>query len=114
MPTPTYSDPPSSMQGGDGGLEPEFGSKRESVASGIDSAASSLHERADTLPGGEKVARAAHTTAAAMEKAADYVRDEDLQAMLSDVQDMVKRHPGATLLTAAAAGFLLARLISRD
>ena len=34
--------------------------------------------------------------------------------MLSDVRDVVKKHPGATLLTAAAVGFLLARAFSRD
>jgi len=67
----------------------------------------------ENLPGGEKVARAAHSTAEAMKKAADYVRDEDLEAMLEDAQQLVKRHPGATLLAAVAAGFLLARVLSR-
>lgn len=87
--------------------------KREAVARGFDSAASSLHARAENLPGGEKVARAARTTAEAMEKTADYVRDQDVEAMLSDVGQVVKRHPGAVLLTAAAVGFLLARSLSR-
>jgi len=113
MQTPTYSDPPQFTKSGDGSPDPVTGDGRETIARGIDSAASSLHSRADNLPGGEKVARAAHTTADAMEKAADYVRDEDLDAMVEDVQQLVKRHPGATLLAAAAAGFLLARVFSR-
>lgn len=113
MQTPTYSDPPQFTKSGDGSPEPASGDRRDTLARGIDSAASSLHSRADTLPGGEGVARAAHTTADAMEKAADYVRDEDLDAMVEDVQQLVKRHPGATLLAAAAAGFLLARVFSR-
>ena len=87
--------------------------KRDAVARGIDSAASSLHERAENLPGGEKVARAAHVTAEAMEKAAGYVRDQDIEAMIADVRKAAKKHPGAVLLAAAAAGFLLARALSR-
>jgi hypothetical protein len=88
--------------------------KREAVARGIESAASSLHARAETLPGGENLARAAHGTAEAMEKTAEYVRDQDVEAMLSDVGNVVKRHPGAVLLAAAAVGFLLARALSRN
>jgi hypothetical protein len=75
----------------------------------IDSAAESLHENAERLPGGEKVARAAHTTAAAVEKAADYVRDQDLSDMLADFRQAITRHPGAALLAAAALGFVIAR-----
>ena len=114
METPTYSDPPQFTKSGDGSPDPVSGDRRETLARGMDSAASSLHSRADNLPGGEKVARAAHATAEGIEKAADYVRDEDLDAMLDDVQQLVKRHPGATLLAAAAAGFLLARVFSRQ
>ena len=89
----------------------EFGQK---VASAIDSAASSLRDRTGSMPGGEKVAGAANTAADAMESVADYVRDQDLRSMLSDAQQIVRQHPGATLLTAAAIGFLLARSLSRD
>lgn len=89
-------------------------SKRESVAQKIDSAASALHERADRLPGGEKVSGGAHRTAEALEDAAEYVRDQDVRAMLSDVRQAITRHPGAALLTAAAVGFLIARGFSRD
>jgi len=87
--------------------------KKEALASGLASAASMLHERADDLPGGEKVARAARSTAEAMERAAEYVRDQDLKGALSDVQQVAKRNPGVTLLTAVAVGFLLARSLSR-
>jgi hypothetical protein len=91
-----------------------IGERKDAFAEGIQSAASTLHGRADRLPGGEKVARAAHTTAEAMERAADYMRDQDVEEILSDAQQLVKRHPGAALLTAAAVGFLLARAFSRD
>lgn len=127
MQTPISTDPESPSANGDGGSEAisrasEIGRKvasaiddrRETVASGIDSAASSLHAKAESLPGGEKIVRAAHSAAEAMEKTAGYLRDQDLNDMLSDVQQVVKKHPGATLLTAAAVGFLLARVLSRN
>jgi ElaB/YqjD/DUF883 family membrane-anchored ribosome-binding protein len=87
---------------------------RWAAASGLESAASALREKADTLPGGEKVANAAHSTADAVGVAADYVRENDLKAMMADVQKLVKNNPGVALLTAAALGFLIARTFSRD
>jgi hypothetical protein len=77
------------------------------------SAASTLHENADRLPGGESVARAAHTAADAIQTSADYFEDRDPREMLEDLRQMAMRHPGATLLTAVALGFLLARSLSR-
>src|SRR5579863_136719 len=58
---------------------------REGAAGGLDSASSALHERADRLPGGEKVAGAAHATADALSSTADYIRENDLQSMVQDV-----------------------------
>jgi hypothetical protein len=87
---------------------------RGAAASGLESTASALREKADTLPGGEKVADAAHATANAVGVAADYVRANDLKAMIADVQRLVKNNPGPALLSAAALGFLIARTFSRD
>jgi hypothetical protein len=101
---PTSPDP-SATSAIDGG--------KDSVARGIDSAASRLREKADRLPGGEKVANAAYRAADVMETAADYVANRDLREILSEVRQLAKKHPGATLLTAAAAGFLLVRALSR-
>lgn len=70
-------------------------------------------EKAEQLPGGEKIVEAAHSAAAAMEDAGDYLRDQDWRGMMTDARDLLKRHPGATLLIAVAAGYLLARSISR-
>jgi hypothetical protein len=79
------------------------------VARGIDAAADSLHANADRLPGGERVSGAAHSAAAGMEKAADYLRDQDLRGLLTDIRQSITRHPGAALLAAAALGFVIAR-----
>jgi ElaB/YqjD/DUF883 family membrane-anchored ribosome-binding protein len=87
---------------------------RGAAASGLESAAGALREKADTLPGGEKVVTAAHATADAVGVAADYVRDTDVKAMMADVLKLVKNNPGAALLTAAAVGFLMGRTLSRD
>jgi ElaB/YqjD/DUF883 family membrane-anchored ribosome-binding protein len=88
--------------------------KRGAAAAGLDSAASALHDKAASLPGGERVARAARTAADAAGSAADYVRQNDLKGMMADAQRLVKKNPGVALLTAAALGFLLARLFSRN
>ena len=87
---------------------------RGAAAGGLDSAASALRQRADTLPGGEKVSSAAHATANAVGAAADYVRENDVRSMMADVQTLVKNNPGPALLGAAALGFLIARTFSRD
>ena len=87
---------------------------RGAAAGGLDSAASALHGKADSLPGGETVANAAHTAANALGSTADYIRENDLKAMLEDVQKLVKNNPGPALLTAAVLGFLVARTLSRE
>jgi ElaB/YqjD/DUF883 family membrane-anchored ribosome-binding protein len=87
---------------------------RGAAAGSLDSAAAALHENADRLPGGERVASAAHTAAKAVGSAADYVRENDLKSMMADVQKLVKNNPGPALLTAAVVGFLIARTFSRD
>jgi ElaB/YqjD/DUF883 family membrane-anchored ribosome-binding protein len=117
MPTPNTDSP-----GVTKGKAAEMGQKvadkidenRGAAASGLESAAGALREKADTLPGGEKVVTAAHATADAVGVAADYVRDNDVKAMMADVLKLVKKNPGAALLTAAALGFLMGRTLSRD
>ena len=127
MQTPTFTKTPLPLEGGDGisqgaSRAAEIGEraaaalddKRDAVARAIDAAASALHARVESLPGGPDVARAAQSTADTMEKAADYVRDHDLKGLLSDVTRIAKRHPGATLLAATALGFLAIRAIGRN
>ena len=77
------------------------------------SAGASLHDAADHLPGEKSVASAAHSTVAALQSTANYRQDMDWRGMLADLRLLLKRHPGATLLTACAVGFLLARGLAR-
>jgi ElaB/YqjD/DUF883 family membrane-anchored ribosome-binding protein len=92
----------------------KFDEHRSAGAGGLDAAASRLHQKADSLPGGESVKGAAHATADALSSTADYVREKDVKGMLADVRKLVKNNPGPALLTAAVLGFLVARTLSRD
>jgi ElaB/YqjD/DUF883 family membrane-anchored ribosome-binding protein len=85
---------------------------RGSVAGGLATAASTLHEKAESLPGGEKVSRLAHSAADKLTTTADYVRDHDVNSMMVDVEDLVKKNPGPALVVAAVLGFLVARAFS--
>ncbi len=92
----------------------KFDQNRASAASGLDGAADQLHQRAEQLPGGEKVTNMAHSAADKLSATADYVRQNDFSSMVSDVETMVKKNPGPALVVSAALGFLLARAISSD
>jgi ElaB/YqjD/DUF883 family membrane-anchored ribosome-binding protein len=81
---------------------------RAGTASGMDSAADTLHERA------ERVAGATHSAADALEASADYIREHDLRSMMVDLMEVVKNNPGPALLSAAAVGFLVGRAFTRD
>jgi ElaB/YqjD/DUF883 family membrane-anchored ribosome-binding protein len=81
---------------------------RESAAGALDQTASSLHSS------GDKISKAAHSTADKIQATADYVRNTDLKGMTNDVQDIVKRYPGQSLVVAAVLGFLVARGFRRS
>ena len=87
---------------------------RESAASGLEKAASTLHDKADSLPGGDKVSGLAHATADKLTTTADYVRQHNVNSMMSDVESLVKKNPGPSLLAAAVIGFLVGRAFSSN
>ncbi len=81
---------------------------RVGAAAGLDSVASTLHEK------GERVASAAHSAADAMASGAEYLRDNDVRTMMNDFVEVIRRNPGPALIGAAALGFMLGRALSRD
>ena len=81
---------------------------RVGAAAGLENVASTLHEK------GERVASAAHSAADAVSYGAEYLRENDVQTMLSDLMEVIRRNPGPSLLGAAALGFMLGRALSRD
>lgn len=87
---------------------------RGSAASGLDTAASTLRDKASSLPGGESVTRFAQETADKLHSTADYVRQHDVNSMMGDLEHMVKRNPGPSLVAAAVVGFLIGRAFTSN
>jgi ElaB/YqjD/DUF883 family membrane-anchored ribosome-binding protein len=87
---------------------------RSSAAAGLSAAASTLHDKADSLPGGDGVQDFAHATADRLSSTANYVREHDMNRMVADVEALVTRNPGPSLLAAAAVGFLIGHAVTRD
>ena len=87
---------------------------RDAAAGGLDKAASALHQKAEDLPGGEKVTSLAHATADKLSSTAGYVRNHDVNGMMADVETLVKNNPGPSLLAAAVVGFLVGRAFSSN
>jgi ElaB/YqjD/DUF883 family membrane-anchored ribosome-binding protein len=87
---------------------------REAAARGLQTAAETLRDRADSLPGGPKVAEFAAGTANTLTSTADYVRQHDVRSMVNDLERLIKNNPGPCLFAAAAVGFLVGRAVSRD
>jgi ElaB/YqjD/DUF883 family membrane-anchored ribosome-binding protein len=87
---------------------------RDAAAGGLDKAAAALHENAESIPGGEKVTGLAHATAEKLSATAGYVREHDVNKMMFDVETLVKKNPGPSLLVAAVVGFLVGRAFSNN
>jgi len=85
---------------------------RNAAAQGIEQAASTIRDKAGSLPGGETVTDLAHTAADKLTATAGYVRDTDVNTMMSDVERLVKNNPGPALMAAAVVGFLVGRAFS--
>ena len=85
---------------------------REAAGRRLETVSTSLHERADNLPGGEKVSGFAHATADTIRSTSDYVREHDVDRMMTDAGTLVKNNPGPALLAAAFVGFLAGRALS--
>ena len=79
---------------------------RVSAAGALHNAASTLHQKADKLPNGPDVA---HSAADRVEAVASYLQGHDTKQMMADVETVVRRNPGPSLLVAGALGFWIGR-----
>ena len=79
---------------------------RVSAAGALHSAASTMHQKADKLPNGPDLA---HSAADRVEAVASYLQGHDTKQMMADVETVVRRNPGPSLLVAGALGFLIGR-----
>src|SRR5262245_53085108 len=87
--------------------------QRENAAAGLQRAASTVHEKAASIPGGPRAEKAAHRFAEGMETTAAYLREHDFADMRDDLINVCRRHPAQALISAAAFGFLLGTAIKR-
>jgi ElaB/YqjD/DUF883 family membrane-anchored ribosome-binding protein len=77
-------------------IERELENAQELASRLLDNLAQKLH-----------VKRAAHHAAAGVQRAAHYVQVHSTKDMASAVERVVRQRPGASLVLAAAAGFLV-------
>jgi hypothetical protein len=87
----------------------KLGQQRENAADTLGRAASTLHEKADSVPGGPKVVNLTHNIAGGMESTASYLRGHDFSAMGKDLMDVCRRYPTQSLVAALTVGFLIGR-----
>ena len=81
---------------------------RVSAAGALHNAASTLHQKAEKMPNGPDMA---HSAADRVEAVASYLQGHDTQQMMADVEAVVRRNPGPSLLVAGALGFLIGRAV---
>lgn len=79
-------------------------------------AASTARQKAGDYLGATapRVQEFADAAARRINATAEYVRTSDVERIKTDVETVVKNHPGPAMIAAAAVGFLLGRALSRD
>jgi len=84
----------------------------------LDKTASALHNAASSLRGrvgaGGKMSDMAHTAADKMEATANYFDHHHTREMMTDLEHVVRRNPGASLAAAVGLGFLIGMSMKRD
>jgi ElaB/YqjD/DUF883 family membrane-anchored ribosome-binding protein len=80
------------------------------AAQGLDTLASTLREKSETMSDGSMHTIAA-TAASKLETGADVLRSKDTDELMTELESMIRRKPVESLLVAAGVGFLLARSV---
>jgi len=79
----------------------------QSTAKALEWTAASLHSRAN------QISDFTHSAADRLQDTAKYFRESDVEHMADDVQKVVRRYPGRSLVAAAILGFLIGRGLRR-
>ena len=92
---------------------------KTAAARGLDRTASSLHAGANQVSefghsAADQVSEFGHSAADSIKATADYVRKQEIEGIIADVRDLVKRYPTQFLVGAAVLGFFVARGITRS
>jgi len=87
--------------------------KKSRAAEGLDRVSRAIRQTASNLGGeeGAGFSRYAEQAAEQIATASQYLREQDLQALLRDVERLVRRRPAAAAGGALALGFVLARFL---
>jgi len=96
-----------------GAVSERLDQQRENAAEGLGRVASTLHEKAGSVPGGPKLVNFTHNIADGMESTATYLREHDIAKMGEDVMNVCRKYPTQSLAAALAIGFLLGRSARR-
>ena len=89
------------------------GRQRDNVAGGLDRVASTIHEKAGSLPGGQRAANAANSLADGMESTASYLRDHNLKDMGDSLTGICRKYPVQSLVAALTIGVLVGRALRK-
>src|SRR5262245_31823253 len=87
---------------------------RRNAAKGLDAAAAMLRDKTSDLDESRDASHFGRTAADGLENTARYIRDHDFGYMASDLTAFVKQNPLPSLVAAAAVGFVVGRILSRD
>jgi len=82
----------------------------DKAASGLQSAAETIRQRGESMGDGQ-MASVATTAAEKLEAGANMLSGTDTDALVVELENMVRRKPVESLLVAAGIGFLLAKAV---
>jgi len=91
----------------------KLGHQRENAADALGRVASTMHDKAGSVPGGSKAASLTHSIADGMDCTAGYLRDHDFAQMGKDVTNICRKYPIQSFVAALAVGILVGRSIRR-
>jgi len=86
---------------------------RTSVADKLQTAAQTIHQKADRSGQPAEISALGHRAAGWLERSADYVNEMEPQRLKSDIENQVRRNPGRSLLIAGIVGLALGGLLRR-
>lgn len=91
------------------------------IANGLEAGANALRqnkvatvsETGSAVSGDSSITAVTDTLATGMQSSADWIRDADLDKLKSGVEKQVKEHPARSLLVALGAGYLIGKALRR-
>jgi hypothetical protein len=86
---------------------------RTTAADKLQSAAETLHQKADRSGQPTEISALGHRTADWLERSADYLNELEPQRLKTDIESQVRRNPGRSLLIAGIVGLALGGILRR-